>query len=147
MDTQYSGARFLATAALLAAAALLAFVVAYWGTQALAPAPVHIAPAAPSDPVATILASGLMRAPGAPPSAAPAKEETTLSGDTRLLGVFAERDGRVGGGPWRRHVPCQHGEGEDAGEPHAGYIVAVAGHQDRSHRGQEVTDGQPDHCN
>src|SRR4051812_17562075 len=60
----YSGARFLATAAVVAAAALLAFVVAYWGTKALAPASVHIPPAAPGDPVATILASGLMRAPG-----------------------------------------------------------------------------------
>ena len=91
---KYSGARFLATAAVVAAASLLSFVVAYWGTRALAPAPVHVAPAAPSDPVATILASGLMRAPGAPPPVEAKKEESTLSGDTRLLGVFAERDGR-----------------------------------------------------
>jgi type II secretory pathway component PulC len=91
---QYSGARFLASAAVLAAAALLALVVAYWGTRALAPAAVHVAPAAPDDPVATILASGLLRAPGAPPPVEAKKEESTLSGDTRLLGVFAERDGR-----------------------------------------------------
>jgi type II secretion system (T2SS) protein C len=90
----YSGARFLAAAAVVASAALLAFVVAYWGTRALSPAPVHVAPAAPADPVAAILASGLMRAPAAPPAVEPKKEETTLSGDTRLLGVFAERDGR-----------------------------------------------------
>ena len=89
----YSGARFLATAALIAGAALFAFVVGYWGTRALAPAPVHIPPAAPSDPVATILASGLMRAPGAPPPVEAKKQESTLTGDTRLLGVFAERDG------------------------------------------------------
>jgi type II secretory pathway component PulC len=94
MDMQYSGARFLGTAAIVAATALLAFVVAYWATRALAPPPVHIAPAAPADPVATILASGLMRAPGAPPAVEAKKEETTLAGDTRLVGVFAESDGR-----------------------------------------------------
>jgi hypothetical protein len=88
-----SSARFLATAAVVVAAALFAFVAAYWATRALAPAPVHVAPAPPSDPVATILASGLMRAPGAPPTVEAKKDESTLSGDTRLLGVFAERDG------------------------------------------------------
>ena len=93
-DVNYSGARFLVTAAVAAAAALFAVVVAYWLTKALAPAPVHIPPAAPSDPVAAILASGLMRAPGAAPPAEAKKEESTLTGDTRLLGVFAERDGR-----------------------------------------------------
>ncbi|MFO1302779.1 MAG: type II secretion system protein N [Burkholderiales bacterium] len=92
---KYSGARLLAMAAALASGAVLATVVAYWGTRALAPAPVHIPPAAPADPVAAILASGLMRAPAA--AAAPqaeAKKDETLSGDARLLGVFAERDGR-----------------------------------------------------
>ena len=90
---KYSGARFLATAALIAAATLFAFVAAYWLTRALAPAPVHIPLAPPTDPVATILASGLMRAPGAAPPVEAAKEASTLTGDTRLVGVFAERDG------------------------------------------------------
>ena len=91
----YSGARILATVATLAAAALLAVVVAYWGTKAFAPAPVHIAPAPPADPVATILASGLLHGPASPPAAEPRKEDASLApGDTRLLGVFAERDGR-----------------------------------------------------
>jgi len=91
---QYSGARFLATAAVIAAASLFAFVAAYWATRALAPATVHIAPAAPADPIATILASGLMHAPGAPAPVEAKKEDATLGGDTRLLGVFAEPEGR-----------------------------------------------------
>ncbi len=91
---KYSGARMLAVTAALAAGALLAVVVGYWGTRALAPAPVHIAPAAPADPVAAILASGLMRAPAASVAPAEVRKEETLSGDARLLGVFAERDGR-----------------------------------------------------
>ena len=89
-----SSARLLATLAVLVAAALFAVAIGYWGTKALAPAPVHVAPASPADPVATILASGLMRGPGAPPPVEAAKAESTLTGDTRLLGVFAERDGR-----------------------------------------------------
>lgn len=91
---KYSGARFLAMIAALASAVLLAVVVAYWGVKAFAPAPARIAPAAPGDPVATILASGLMRAPG--PAIAPVepRKDESLSGDTRLLGVFAERDGK-----------------------------------------------------
>jgi type II secretory pathway component PulC len=80
--------------AVIAAAALFAVALGYWVTRALAPAPVHIPAAAPADPVAALLASGLMRAPGPPPPVEAKKEESTLSGDTRLLGVFAERDGR-----------------------------------------------------
>jgi type II secretory pathway component PulC len=91
---KYSGARLLVAAAVIAAATMFAVAVGYWGTRALAPAPVHIPLASPADPVATILASGLMRAPGAPPPVEAKKEETTLTGDTRLLGVFAEREGR-----------------------------------------------------
>jgi hypothetical protein len=86
-----------ATAALatVLAVAALAAVAAKWGWQAFGPAPVHIVPAAPADPAATLLASGLLAGLNAPPPAAPAgKEETLASGDTRLVGVFAEPGGR-----------------------------------------------------
>ncbi len=76
------------------ALAALAAVVAWWGWRAFGPAPVHIAPAAPADPVATLLASGLLAGPGAPAPSAPAKDETIATGDTRVVGVFAEANGR-----------------------------------------------------
>ncbi len=89
-------ARVAAGLATLVAAALLAAATAWWGWQAFGPSPVRIPPAAPADPAATIVASGLLSAPGAAaPSPAPARDDATLAaGDTRLLGVFAERDGR-----------------------------------------------------
>ena len=82
--------------ATLAAFALFAAVVAWWGWRAFGPAPVRIAPATPADPAAAILASGLLAGGAAPPpAAAPAKDDTALTaGDTRLIGVFAERDGK-----------------------------------------------------
>ncbi|MEO8752350.1 MAG: hypothetical protein ABI624_06715 [Casimicrobiaceae bacterium] len=88
--------RALVAPATLLAMAALAIVIAWWGWQAFGPAPVRILPAAPADPAAAILASGLLAAPGlAPPVAAPAKDEATLAaGDTRLLGIIAEHDGR-----------------------------------------------------
>ncbi len=88
--------RVAAGAALFAAIGLLAWVLAWWGWRALGPDPVHIPVAAPANPAATILASGLFAAPAAPSAAAaPARDEGTLAaGDARLLGVFAERDGR-----------------------------------------------------
>jgi type II secretory pathway component PulC len=63
---------------------------------AVALATVRIPPAAPADPAAAILASGLLAAPGAvAPAATPAKDESTLAtGDTKLLGIVAEQDGR-----------------------------------------------------
>ncbi len=78
-----------------AALTLVAFVLAWWGWQAFGPRPVAIVPAAAADPAATIVASGLWRSSA--PAAAPEvrkDEPATLSGDTRLLGVFAERDGK-----------------------------------------------------
>jgi len=88
-----STASFIATAAALV---LLATVVAWWGWRWLGPRPAVVTPAAPQDPAAAILASGLWRSPGpAVPPPEPRKEEAgMLSGDTRLLGVLAERDGR-----------------------------------------------------
>ncbi|MEO8506413.1 MAG: hypothetical protein ABI593_02140 [Betaproteobacteria bacterium] len=79
----------------LFAMALLAVVVAWWAWQAFGPPPVRIVPATPADPAATILASGLMAGAGpATPAPAPAAETAALAtGDTRLLGIFAQRDG------------------------------------------------------
>src|SRR6185503_5446919 len=79
--------------ATLLAMTLLAIVIAWWGWQAFGPAPVRIPPAAPADPAAAVLASGLLAARGA--VATPAKDEGTLAtGDTKLLGIVAEHDGR-----------------------------------------------------
>jgi len=79
--------------ATLAAGALLAFVLAHWLWRWFGPAPVDVPPAVPRDPAAAIAASGLFAAPGAPVAPAGATEPP-LAGDTRLLGVFAERDGK-----------------------------------------------------
>lgn len=85
-------ANFVATAAALV---LLAAVIAWWGWRLFGPRPVTVTPATPQDPAAAILASGLWRGPGNAPVPAPRSEEgATLSGDTRLLGVLAEHDGR-----------------------------------------------------
>jgi hypothetical protein len=88
-------ARAGAALAMLAACALFAGVVAWWGWQVFGPAPAHIVPAPPADPAAAILASGLLSGPVGPAPAAPATQDESLAtGETRLLGVFAERDGR-----------------------------------------------------
>lgn len=87
--------RLLAALATVAAIALVAAVVAWWGWRVLGPRPVHFVPAAPADPAAALQVSGLFAAPGAPPApTAPPKDEAVLSGDTRLIGIFAERDGK-----------------------------------------------------
>jgi hypothetical protein len=78
--------------ATLIASALLAIVFAYWAWQWFGPPRVHIAPASPADPAATLIASGLFNSGGLPtaaPDLAP-----VLSGDARLLGVFAEAGDR-----------------------------------------------------
>ncbi|MEP6678268.1 MAG: type II secretion system protein N, partial [Betaproteobacteria bacterium] len=89
------GLRIAGGLATLVALALVAMVVAYWGWQILAPSRVHIAAATPADPAAALLASGLF-AGVSPPSSASANDATAqgLPGDARLLGVFAEPDGR-----------------------------------------------------
>ena len=86
-----------AALAMIGALAVLAIVLAFWGWRWFGPSPVHVRSASPADPAGTIIASGLFSAPGASaPRAAetPRPAATTLSGDTRLLGVIAERDGR-----------------------------------------------------
>jgi len=76
--------------ATIAAGLLLAWAIAFWVWRWVTPAPVHRMAAEPRDPVAAIAASGWLA------SSAPAiatTEEATLSGDVRLLGVFAETGG------------------------------------------------------
>ncbi|HEY2818996.1 MAG TPA: type II secretion system protein N [Casimicrobiaceae bacterium] len=85
------GWRAVAIVATLAAWALLAVVAAYWLSKLVAPAQVHIPPAAADDPASVLLASGLFSR-GAP--LAPADAPQALPGDARLLGVFAEAKDR-----------------------------------------------------
>ena len=88
----YSGGpllRFVAAIATLAAAGALATVVAWWGWQLFGPAPVHVAPATPTNPVAAIVAANLFGTGGSPATAAGASG-ATLPGSARLLGIIAE---------------------------------------------------------
>ncbi len=86
--------RTLAVLAMLAALGVLAAVIAWWTWQVFGPAPARIPIAAPADPAATILASGLLGGQGAA-APAPAPEEGTLAtGSARLLGIVAEHNGR-----------------------------------------------------
>lgn len=85
------------TAALanVAALALLASVLAFWGWRWFGPSPVHVPRALPQDAAATIIASGLFKAPATLVASEPTRPAASLAtGDTRLLGVFAERDGQ-----------------------------------------------------
>jgi hypothetical protein len=82
--------RIVAAVALLVALALLAVVLARWGWRWFGPAPVAFPPSPPAgDPVQQIAAARLFGAPVPMQAAA----EIPASGDLRLLGVFAERDG------------------------------------------------------
>jgi len=80
--------RLLAHLATLAAGFLLALVVAYWGWQIVAPAPLRVPARAPTDPVTAIVAADLFG--GHAPAIDTGAVETTLPADTRLLGVIAE---------------------------------------------------------
>ncbi len=71
---------------------LVAVVIAHWGWRWFGPEPVHIPRAAPSDPAATLAASGLFGARIAAPAPVAAAPDI-LRGETRLLGVFAETKG------------------------------------------------------
>jgi len=76
---------------MLVALALLAAVLAYWGWRWFGPAPALLPPAgAEGDPLRRIAEAHLF---GAAP-VAPASEPSLASGDLRLLGVFARRDGQ-----------------------------------------------------
>lgn len=87
------GMRWVGAVATLAAGALLAAVVAGWAWQLLGPKPVQIAPRAPGDPVATLLASGIFGG-GAGPVAETDAPAAALEGDVQLLGIVAGDDGR-----------------------------------------------------
>ena len=86
--------RALAFVAAVVAGGALAIVVAWWGWRIFGPSPVHIAPATPADPAATILASGLWSGGSAPSAPTTESAPQVLGGDVRLLGVFAESGGR-----------------------------------------------------
>ena len=80
--------RALIVAATVAAFVLFAWVAAHWLWRWASPPPPKASVAAPADPAATILASGLWAGGDAPAAAPPA------AGDLRLVGVLAERDGK-----------------------------------------------------
>ncbi len=79
--------------AALAGASLLALVVAFWGWRWLAPTPPL--PPVPRDPASW--APAIVAAPlfgrATTGAASPVVPQVALQGDTRLVGVFAERDG------------------------------------------------------
>jgi type II secretory pathway component PulC len=83
--------RALSASALLVALALLAMVLAHWGWRWFGPAALTLpAERSDGDPVRRIAEAHLF----GPATAAPATEPSFALGDLRLLGVFAERDGR-----------------------------------------------------
>lgn len=90
--------------ALLAAAALLSVVLAWWGWRWFGPAPVDFVPASPANPALALRASGLFAAPAGAPAASDAPTRGG-GGELRLLGVIAEQGGkgfalfRLSGGP------------------------------------------------
>jgi hypothetical protein len=92
IDGASAGLRVLAMLANFAAFAALAAVLAFWGWRWFGPAPVHIPPAPVEDPSGVFAVSPPFGAgsSNAEPSAAP----VVLAGDTRLLGVLSEPDGR-----------------------------------------------------
>jgi hypothetical protein len=84
--------RILAGAFLLIALALLALVLAHWGWRWFAPAPVSIAPRVVDGDFSRRIAEAHLF--GAATRSVAATESAAGGGDLRLLGVFAQRDGR-----------------------------------------------------
>jgi hypothetical protein len=84
--------RLVVAGAMLAALALLAAVLAHWGWRWFGPAPVALPPPlVESEPLRRIAEAHLFG--GVAPAPATG-EPSSGSADLRLLGVFAERDGR-----------------------------------------------------
>ena len=94
----------MAALSLIAAAAILAAVLGWWGWRWFAPAPAEFVPAAPPEPALALSASGLFAAP-AGAAAVPEAPARSAGGEMRLLGVLAEDGGkgfalfRLPGGP------------------------------------------------
>ena len=84
--------RVAAAVALLAALALFALTLAHWGWLWFGPQPIVIAAPAPETDLARRTAEAhLFGAAGAAPANAPASADL---GDVRVLGVFAQADGK-----------------------------------------------------
>ncbi|MEO8535908.1 MAG: type II secretion system protein N [Betaproteobacteria bacterium] len=82
--------RLLAGLATLVAGAALAAVVAYWGWQFAAPAPIVVAPRAPEGAVQAIVAARLFGDAGADTAGPAVAAGATLGADARLVGIIAE---------------------------------------------------------
>ncbi|HEV2977691.1 MAG TPA: type II secretion system protein N [Casimicrobiaceae bacterium] len=85
--------RILSGAFLLVALALLALVLAHWGWRWFGPTPVSIAPRVADGDFSRRIAEAHLFGATAAKSVA-ASEPAAAAGDLRLLGVFAQRDGR-----------------------------------------------------
>lgn len=89
--------RVASSVATLAAVALLAVVLAHWGWRVFGPAPTPVPPLEASERWTEAIVAqplfGRTAAEPAPQAGAPASAQT-LGPDARLLGVFAEADGR-----------------------------------------------------
>jgi hypothetical protein len=77
---------------MLAALALLALVLAHWGWRWFGPAPVVIPQSGPQGEFARRIGEAHLFGTRAPLAAA--NEPSAVSGELRLLGVFAQQDGR-----------------------------------------------------
>ncbi|HEX8011613.1 MAG TPA: type II secretion system protein N [Casimicrobiaceae bacterium] len=84
--------RLLAAGATLAALALLALVLAYWGWRWFGPTPATLPPPRIGADALRVIADAHLFGPGAPAVATNAPSNAV--GDLRLLGVFAQRDGQ-----------------------------------------------------
>jgi hypothetical protein len=84
----------LAFLASLVALMVLASVLAWWGWRWFAPVPAAVPSSGPQDAASALLASGLFGNPQTGPVAAAEPEAALATGDTRLLGVFAEAGGK-----------------------------------------------------
>lgn len=84
--------RLIAFVAMLAALVLLAVVLAHWGWRWFGPAPVALAPSRSDGELSRRIAEAHLFGTAAP--SAPAKQAAAVRGDLRLLGVFAQQDGR-----------------------------------------------------
>jgi len=83
--------RALGAIALVAALALLALVLAHWGWRWFGPAPVASEPGPPAGALLERIAAARLFGAAAPDQARP---EPAATGDLRLLGVFAQDEGK-----------------------------------------------------